>query len=266
MMVSSIRYAKVYYSSSKCELVCAENFLNLCVTLSRSLVIGSFLPACNVLPLFRPPKFLPRSDLKSIACGRGSGGQSSSRYVDMVLQRHQDDTVEFTNIQREELAVLNQYIHQVLIPAMQEDAKDGTSNVKSVKDGKDKADDETDDDDEEEHQQDDDEISDEDDENFVDGNMDTDEGDDDEGDDDGSGDDDEADDDFEVVDDDFAKELAKRSVSVRHDEPRASRSRKRKEMHSQAANQDDDDSGVNDADFEVVHAESSTESEGDHSD
>ena len=216
----------------------------------------------SVFFVFRPPKFLPRSDLKSIACGRGSGGQSSSRYVDMVVQRHQDDTVEFTNIQREELAVLNQYIHEVLIPAMHEDAKDGSSNAKPA-DTMDDADDETDDD--EEHQE--EEESDEDDENFVDGTMDTDEEGDEEGDEDAS-DDDGADDDFEVVDDDFAKELAKSNKSVRHDEPRASRSRKRKDMHSETSNHDDDTSGVDDADFEVVQVGSSTESEGDgdHSD
>ena len=185
----------------------------------------------------------------------------------MVLQRHQGETVEFTNIQREELAVLNQYIHQVLIPAMQEDVKDGTPNGQPTETTHD-ADDETDDD--EEHNEEEEEESDEDDENFVDGAMDTDEGeDDDEGGEDVSDEDDEGDDDFEVVDDDFAKELAKKNKSVRHDEPRASRSRKRKEMDDQAStNHDDDSSGVNDADFEVVQAGSSTESEGegDHED
>ena len=85
--------------------------------------------------LSRPPLFVPRSELTSISCGRGSG----SRYVDMLVQldvpssdsideqegkkkKKQNDSLEFTNIHRDELNVLNDYIHQTLIPAMQMDA------------------------------------------------------------------------------------------------------------------------------------------------
>ena len=85
--------------------------------------------------LSRPPLFVPRSELTSISCGRGSG----SRYVDMLVQldvpssdltdeqegkkkKKQTDSLEFTNIHRDELNVLNDYIHQTLIPAMQMDA------------------------------------------------------------------------------------------------------------------------------------------------
>jgi hypothetical protein len=101
---------------------------------------GVLYPLKEGLLFFKPPKFLPRSELYSIACGRGSGGgQTSSRYVDMVVQvLAKDDkgdekktktnsghieTVEFSNIQREENSVLNNYIHTVLVPAMTEDAE-----------------------------------------------------------------------------------------------------------------------------------------------
>jgi len=110
---------------------------------------GVLYPLREGLLFYKPPRFLPRTSLHSIACGRGgSGGDSSSRYVDMVIQcsnsknsssnsnsSNNDDndddndndnepmeTVEFTNIQREETGVLNAYIHNVLIPAMTKDA------------------------------------------------------------------------------------------------------------------------------------------------
>mmetsp|Transcript_55106 Transcript_55106/g.112519 ORF Transcript_55106/g.112519 Transcript_55106/m.112519 type:complete len:542 (-) Transcript_55106:1105-2730(-) len=103
---------------------------------------GVLYPLEEGLLFYKPPRFLPRSSLHSIACGRGGGGgDSSSRYVDMVVQcssssndksndsgedeggGEQTETVEFTNIQREENSVLNTYIHGVLIPAMKDDAK-----------------------------------------------------------------------------------------------------------------------------------------------
>jgi hypothetical protein len=93
---------------------------------------GVLYPLEEGLLFYKPPRFLPRSDLHSIACGRGGGGgDSSSRYVDMVVkcsgnnddQEEQLETVEFTNIQREENSVLNSYIHDTLIPAMTRDAK-----------------------------------------------------------------------------------------------------------------------------------------------
>ena len=69
---------------------------------------------------FRPPLFVHRSKLASISCGRGSG--TASRYVDMAVQLDSEESIEFTNIAREELGVLNDYIHKTLIPAMQADA------------------------------------------------------------------------------------------------------------------------------------------------
>ena len=95
---------------------------------------GALFPLREGLLFFKPPMFVPRSKLTSISCGRGSGG---SRFVDMVAQldadpaldeeegkksTKQSDTLEFTNIHRDELNGLNDYIHRTLIPAMQLDA------------------------------------------------------------------------------------------------------------------------------------------------
>ena len=68
-----------------------------------------------------------RSELHSIAVGRGGG----SRYVDLhaTLDGEDGDTtkLEFTNIDREEMQVLNSYIHNVLVKAMEKDAADDDS-------------------------------------------------------------------------------------------------------------------------------------------
>jgi hypothetical protein len=163
------------------------------------------------LVLSRPPRFIPRSQLHSIACGRGSSSTNSSRYVDMILQLQDDSTIEFSNIQREELVVLNEYIHKVLIPAMQQDASSGSKN--KADDDLEKSDKEDEPDavqaEEEEEADHDSETSDDDDEDF---DMHSDHHDsenesdseDEDGDssDDGGG--------VEVVEDDFVKELAKK--------------------------------------------------------
>jgi len=88
---------------------------------------GALFPLREGLLFFKPPLFVPRSKLASISCGRGSG---QSRFVDMVVQLDDessdgDSTLEFTNIDRDELQGLNGYIHNVLIPAMKIDAAGG---------------------------------------------------------------------------------------------------------------------------------------------
>ncbi|KAL9187410.1 hypothetical protein ACHAXT_001513 [Thalassiosira profunda] len=100
---------------------------------------GALFPLREGLLFFKPPLFLPRSKLASISCGRGSGG---SRYVDMMVQldvsdvdeqeggkkKKQVDSLEFTNIHRDELNGLNDYIHKTLIPAMQADADEDSDD------------------------------------------------------------------------------------------------------------------------------------------
>jgi len=86
------------------------------------------------LLFFKPPKFIHRSELHLISCGRGSGG----RFIDLVATLNSDEsssseekessegkeTVEFTNIDREEAQGLNGYIHDILVKAMQKDVEE----------------------------------------------------------------------------------------------------------------------------------------------
>jgi hypothetical protein len=102
---------------------------------------GALFPLREGLLFYKPPLFVHRSKLASIACGRG-GGTGGSRYVDMIATldvvvegggsngkgkakssaASDASVLEFTNIHRGELSVLNDYVHDVLIPAMRMDA------------------------------------------------------------------------------------------------------------------------------------------------
>jgi hypothetical protein len=120
---------------------------------------GALFPLREGLLFFKPPLFVHRSKLVSISCGRGSGlGGGSSRYVDMIATLDDDDSddddddvetnksatktkkkkkkkkkketiLEFTNINRDELPGLNDYIHKVLIPAMKSDCDNVVDDV-----------------------------------------------------------------------------------------------------------------------------------------
>jgi len=69
----------------------------------------------------RPPLFIHRSKLHSISVG-GAGG---SRYIDLNVTLDEGDggsrEIYFTNIDREEIAVLKSYIHNILVKAMTKD-------------------------------------------------------------------------------------------------------------------------------------------------
>lgn len=84
------------------------------------------MPVFALVTHNRPPLFIPRNFLHSIACGRGAG--ASSRYVDMNITTTDDGPLEFTNINRAEIGVLNNYIHNVLIPAMEKDGQGDHNN------------------------------------------------------------------------------------------------------------------------------------------
>jgi len=106
---------------------------------------GALFPMEEGLLFFKPPLYLHRSKMHSIACGRGSGG---SRYVDMVVTYDKDDTknkkggddgdddsneeLEFSNIHRDELRVLNDYIHKILIPAMTREVNNNHNDNKNA--------------------------------------------------------------------------------------------------------------------------------------
>jgi len=99
------------------------------------------------LLFFKPPRFVHRSKLHSISCGRGSGG---SRYIDLVAtldavtpaaRTTSDDadtddeeedvkreTLEFHSIDNGELRVLNDYINNVLTKAMERDAANSSDD------------------------------------------------------------------------------------------------------------------------------------------
>jgi hypothetical protein len=74
-----------------------------CVRCYHGVNDGHIFPLVEGILFFKPPLFLHRSSLHSIACGRGASG--SSRYVDLHIQLDDQTNVEFTNIHREELSV-----------------------------------------------------------------------------------------------------------------------------------------------------------------
>lgn len=77
---------------------------------------GALYPLLEGLLFFKPPLFIPRSEMESIGCGRDNG----SRYVDLQVTRA-GKQLDFSNIHRAEVNELRDYIHQKLIPAMKKD-------------------------------------------------------------------------------------------------------------------------------------------------
>jgi len=85
--------------------------------------------------------FIHRSDLRSIGCGRGSSaGSGSTRYVDLAITLHGEDeespkNIEFSNISREELRPIKDFIEGILTPAMRRDAVLSQEDAESSIDG-----------------------------------------------------------------------------------------------------------------------------------
>lgn len=88
---------------------------------------GALYPMLEGLLFFKPPLFIPRSEMESIGCGRDNG----SRYVDLQVTRA-GKQLDFSNIHRSEINELREYIHQKLIPAMQKDVSNTGSPVKRM--------------------------------------------------------------------------------------------------------------------------------------
>jgi hypothetical protein len=175
----------------------------------------------------RPPKFIPRSSLKDIIFGRGSSaGQSSNRYVDMAVILKEDESnrnpeklnnkvEEFTNILGQEQRALQEYKEHFLTPYLKKESQE-----------KDDMDTDDEDDAKAEEVEDD---SEDDDDSFVEGGGEHDEESDD--------DDDDSDTGIQVVNDEFAEELARKrkgedSVTESEDDASSTSALARKKRYS----------------------------------
>ena len=56
----------------------------------------------------KPPFFIPAKDVQGITTGGRGGG--NSRYVDLVVQCREDETIEFTNVNRDEVEGLTTFL------------------------------------------------------------------------------------------------------------------------------------------------------------
>ncbi|KAL3937673.1 MAG: hypothetical protein SGBAC_007274 [Bacillariaceae sp.] len=107
------------------------------VSCNRGVQDGVLYPLKQGLLFFKPPRFLPVSDMQEIMFGRGaSAGQSSSRYVDLaiVLKPKQDEDgndkllpkdqiEEFSNILCQEEGALQDYNGEYILPYLQKKKK-----------------------------------------------------------------------------------------------------------------------------------------------
>jgi hypothetical protein len=70
---------------------------------------GAIYPlSCGVV-FVKPTLFLPAEEIASITAGRG-GGSGQTRYVDLKIELADDSEYEFTNIERDELPALQNYV------------------------------------------------------------------------------------------------------------------------------------------------------------
>lgn len=70
---------------------------------------GHLWPLAAGVLFLKPPTFVPEEDVSGLTCGRG-GASGATRYVDLSLALESGETVEFTNIERDELPGLQAYI------------------------------------------------------------------------------------------------------------------------------------------------------------
>lgn len=61
----------------------------------------------------KPLLFIPAEDISSLTAGRG-GGSGNTRYVDLKIETVDDKEYEFTNIERDELPALQNYVKEYL--------------------------------------------------------------------------------------------------------------------------------------------------------
>ena len=65
----------------------------------------------NLLLLFSPPLFVPRSSFRSVACGVGRSG-----YVELLIQTKDEEFIDFNHINADELENLTDYMQGVVLP------------------------------------------------------------------------------------------------------------------------------------------------------
>lgn len=107
---------------------------------------GVLYPMEDGLLFYKPPCYYPRSILNSIICSSRGSSTSGNRYLDLTIQltssttttttsnttkknnkNYMNNETQFSNIDKAEERVLQNYIHSTLIPAMQRDVSATTS-------------------------------------------------------------------------------------------------------------------------------------------
>ena len=70
---------------------------------------GAIYPLKNGVVFIKPVLFLPAEQIASLTAGRG-GGSGQTRYVDLQIEMADEKQWEFTNIERDELPALQNYV------------------------------------------------------------------------------------------------------------------------------------------------------------
>jgi hypothetical protein len=74
---------------------------------------GAIYPLHCGLLFFKPLIFIPADEIASLTAGRG-GGSGNTRFIDLQIETAAGKTIEFSNIEREELPALNAYVKNFL--------------------------------------------------------------------------------------------------------------------------------------------------------
>lgn len=89
---------------------------------------GVIFPLKEGVLFFKPPLFIPSEEVESIVAGRG--GSSVTRYIDLKVETADEKIFEFSNISRDHLPAIQQYV-EYFIELRKKESKDnaeGTSH------------------------------------------------------------------------------------------------------------------------------------------
>lgn len=70
---------------------------------------GALYPLKSGVVFIKPLLFIPADEIAAISAGRG-GGTGSTRYVDLQIETSDEKQHEFTNIERDDLPSLQNYV------------------------------------------------------------------------------------------------------------------------------------------------------------